>query len=301
MKPWTVPGQEPGERERPGADKEGEQRPRSESESEMKSGIEAEMKIEAEIENKIETRITGIEKKTEGPGIYLELADVLDVLEQALEQRTPLSLVRIGDGENLVLAQDTVWPLRRVLAERWAVKANRGQKGLTLPNLRLRDEVAEAVRRADVVGILPEDDDTIKAPADLKRALTDRVFAHHRLNPPVACHACVNRELAVTPRFWELLRGRRVLIVTALAEELRALLAAEPYGLDVAGTYVFTGNAQMEEALAFIEAAAEDFDVALFSCGVNAVVLAQQTAERTGRVAIDFGKAIRILLYGKPN
>lgn len=73
--------------------------------------------------------------------------------------------------------------MEKVLQERWAVKANLGQKGLFLPNTELRDAVAEAVSKASITGILPYDDESIKAPSYMKRELTDQVFAHYALSP----------------------------------------------------------------------------------------------------------------------
>lgn len=232
---------------------------------------------------------------------YLELDGLLDRIEEALQRKQPFSWVRVGDGENILLAQNTIWPMEKVLSEKWVIKANKGQKGVTLPNYELRDAIAESARRADVVGILPMGDDTIKAPSYLKRELTDQVFAHHQIRPMSTCNACLNRDLATTERFWSMLRGYRILIVTQKADELKALLEAEPYLLHVGHTIAFSRYEQMEEALHEIAAMEADFDIALFSCGVNAVVLAQRTAELTGKVAIDFGKAINILMYGKPN
>lgn len=61
--------------------------------------------------------------------IYLEMQEVLDQLETALREQRPFSLVRVGDGENIVMSQESVWPMEQVLQERWAVKANLGQRG----------------------------------------------------------------------------------------------------------------------------------------------------------------------------
>lgn len=232
---------------------------------------------------------------------YLELDEVLDQLEQVLKQKQPFSLVRVGDGENLVLAQDTVWPMEKVLQERWAIKANLGQKGLFLPNIELRNAVAEAVRQADVVGILPHGDDSIKAPVYMKRDLTDQVFSHYGIIPPLTCHACLNRTLAATPRFWQILKHQRILLVTRTAENIRELLEGDPYQLHISHTLAFNQYEQMEETLEWIAGHSADFDIALFSCGVNAVVLAQKTASLTGKVAIDFGKAINVLMFGRAN
>ncbi|MEK3706997.1 GT-D fold domain-containing glycosyltransferase [Paenibacillus sp. FSL R7-0198] len=233
--------------------------------------------------------------------IYLEMEGVLDQLEVALLEHRPLSLVRVGDGENIVMSQETVWPTEQVLQERWAKKANLGQKGLRLPNPKLRDEVAASLQRADIVGILPRGDNTINAPDYLKRPLTDMVFAHFGISPPMTCHACVNRELAQNPRFWQMLAGKRVLLVTREIEALRVMLEREPYNLNIVTALPFDSYDQMDETLHWIQNNQHTFDVALFSCGVNAVILAERTAALAGKVAIDFGKANNIILKGRAN
>ncbi|MGG6314418.1 GT-D fold domain-containing glycosyltransferase [Paenibacillus macerans] len=233
--------------------------------------------------------------------VYLESQDLLEQIAVNLRSKKPFSLVRIGDGENLVLSQDTVWPMSKLLEERWAVKANNGQKGLSLPNLTLRNAVATSIRKASVVGILPAGDDSIKAPDYLKRPLTDQVFAYYGLKPPLLCHAGVNRELALMPEFWTLLTGRRILIITREAKKLKARLEQDPYSLNVVEALSFNGWKQYKSTLEWIKAHPNSFDVALISCGVNAVVLAVRIAELTGKVALDFGKATNIILRGRPN
>ncbi|SCY44067.1 hypothetical protein SAMN05720606_1055 [Paenibacillus polysaccharolyticus] len=232
---------------------------------------------------------------------YLEMQDVLDQLEAALQEKRPFSLVRVGDGENIVMSQESVWPMEQVLQERWAIKANLGQKGLRLPNLKMRDEVAASLKRATIVGVLPRGDSTIKAPDYLKRPLTDMIFAHYGIAPALTCHACVNRELVQVPRFWQMLAGKRVLLVTRELDELEAALVKEPYYLDIVSTLAFDNYDQMDETLQWIQTHQDDFDVALFSCGVNAVILAERTAALAGKVAIDFGKANNMILKGRAN
>lgn len=231
----------------------------------------------------------------------LTQAQVLQRIAHALKTRTPLSLVRVGDGENLVLAQKTVWPMDIILKEPWAVKANEGKKGLRLPNLPLRDAVAESIRRADIVGILPFGDKTIHAPDHLKRKLTDRVFRHYRIVPKAVCHACVNRMLVTDPMFWKTLAGKRIAIVTHHADAAKRIIENRFHGIRVTVTCPFSDYAQIESVLNTLAARRNQFDIALFSCGVNAVVLAQRTAEQTGKVALDFGKALHIIAKGRPN
>lgn len=234
-------------------------------------------------------------------GGYLELDEVLTRIEHALSTHQALSLVRIGDGENLVLAQDTVWPVDQVLQERWAIKANLGQKGLFLPNLKLRDEVAYSLQRADIVGILPYNDISINAPSYLKRELTDQVFSHFGISPLLTCHACLNRQLVSTPMFWNMLKNQRLLIVTREDLQVKSVLESPPYTLHISHTIPFGQYEQMSETLRWIVDHKSEFDVALFTCGVNAVVLAERTATLTGKVAFDFGKASNILIKGRAN
>lgn len=127
------------------------------------------------------------------------------------------------------------------------------------------------------------------------------VFAHFGISPPLTCHACVNRELAQNPRFWQMLAGKRVLLVTREIEELRVMLEREPYNLNIVTALPFDSYDQMDETLHWIQNNQQTFDVALFSCGVNAVILAERTAALAGKVAIDFGKANNIILKGRAN
>ncbi|WP_232436409.1 GT-D fold domain-containing glycosyltransferase [Paenibacillus rubinfantis] len=233
--------------------------------------------------------------------IYLETRDLLKQIEDAVENRKQFSLVRIGDGENLVMSQHHVWPISKVLQERWAMKANRGEKGLTLPNLPLRNAVVSSVKKATVVGILPAGDNTINAPDYLKRPLTDKVFAHYQVKPAVICHAGVNRELARMKEFWSLLSGRRILVITREAEKIKERLEKEPYLQNIVYALPFDQWSEYRKTIKWVIAHKNHFDVALISCGVSAVVLAEQIASLTGKVALDFGKANNIILKGRPN
>ncbi|MFC5447843.1 GT-D fold domain-containing glycosyltransferase [Paenibacillus aestuarii] len=226
---------------------------------------------------------------------YLFLPDVLRRIEQALDQKRPLSLVRIGDGENIVLAQKSIWPIKKVMREPWAHKSRRGQKGVTLPNLKARDQIVRSIRAATIVGILPTNDTTIKAPAYLKRRLTNQLFKHYGLHPAFTCHACANRMMPQNPKFYQLLKGRRILILNKNPRHIKSLLERPPHHLKVTRTIRFSDYGQINQTLKQVTAMRHSFDIALISCGINAVILAPQIAQLTGKVALDFGKAPRFL------
>jgi hypothetical protein len=175
------------------------------------------------------------------------------------------------------------------MKEPWAKKANRGGKGVTMPNLGLRNQMVAGIRRATVVGILTKDDKLIRAPRKLKRPLTNAVFAYFRLSPRLKCNACINRYASRDKDFWKLLRGRRILIISKHAKLMKNILVKRR-GIRVVGTIPFTHYRQIGRTLAQVRAMRKSFDLALISAGVNAVILAPGIARSTGKVALDFGQ-----------
>jgi hypothetical protein len=229
--------------------------------------------------------------------VSLTTEQVLEQIKYAIGQKQPFSLVRVGDGENLILAQDSVWPMQQVLNEAWAIKANNGEKGVTLPNHLLKEQMVAALKKSDIVGILPKGDKQIKAPGYLKRELTDKVFDYYKIQPRQICSATVMRECANKKSFWEILRGKRVILIYEHAAKLKSILK-QKYKINITIALPFSHYSQINPTLAKINKYKNHFDVAIISCGVNSVILAQKIAENTGKVAIDFGKPANFLALG---
>lgn len=225
----------------------------------------------------------------------LSISEVIMHLKLALEHKRPLSLIRIGDGENIVLAQNTVWPLEKVMRQPWAIRSKRGEKGVSLPNLKLRNQMVQSIRKATIVGILPMNDRMIAAPQYVKRRLTNRVFRHFKIKPNLTCNACINRILPHKPSFWNILRNKRILVINKNPAHIKSILERHPYNLHVTATIPFSRYKQMNHTLKKVVTMKDTFDIALISCGVNAVILAQKVAELTGNIAIDFGKAPKVM------
>lgn len=230
---------------------------------------------------------------------FLKVDQVMAIIREAIEQKKHFSLLRVGDGENLILAQDSVMTIPEVLNRGWAKAANEGKKGVTLPNLNLRDEMVEALKKADLIGIPFWENDPIMADQIVKRPLTEAVFKHFNIMPTKICHTFVNRVLTQKKEFWSLLKGRRILLIGSWAGQVKPILEMAPYGLNIATTYEFTKYDHMKQTLAKIIEIKDQFDIALVSCGVNAVVLAQKIAELTGKVALDFGKSLMFIVRKK--
>lgn len=227
----------------------------------------------------------------------LDKEEVIARLKQALEQKNPFCLIRIGDGENFVLAQDSVYTMEHTLGQLWVKLANEGRKGIRFPNIPFRDRMVEAIREADIVGILAQNDKEIRAHPTHKRHLTNQIFQYFQLQPKAVCNALINRDLLYHKPFWEMLNGQdaRVVLVSRWAGSAKQRLIRPPYNLKVAFTLPFERNAMMEETLNILEQRKEEYDIVLSSCGVNAVVLSHLVAKRFGKIGIDFGIASQIL------
>lgn len=230
---------------------------------------------------------------------FLSVEQVLARIEKALDKKRALSLVRVGDAENLILAQDTVMTLEQVTAEKYAQKAMRGKKGIPFPDLTLRDRVAESLKKADIIGIPYEDDDKIRVSRRLKRELTDQVFDYFDIQPKAVCHTFVTRVFPQKKEFWNVLRGKRIALISRWAPKLEKIITKKPYRQQVTLTVRFSHYDQIEETLDLLNRKKDTFDIALISCGVNAVILSQKTAEITGKVAIDFGKSSSYMVKGQ--
>ena len=226
----------------------------------------------------------------------LSTAAVLESISRAVANAQRFSLVRCGDGENLCMAQETVLPLREVMQERWAKSRS---KGVRLPDLRLRDRLVTAVKSASLVGVHRWDDTMIQTSDRLKRPLLEKVFAHYNIKPRALCDATVTRFFPQLPAFWEILKSRRVLLVSKWAEQFAAVVRKPPYNLTVAGCVGCGSFAAVDGAIKQAVALRREFDIALVSAGVNALIVAAEIARRVKKPAIDFGKGMQFMVDGR--
>ncbi|MCU6710417.1 GT-D fold domain-containing glycosyltransferase [Paenibacillus sp. J5C_2022] len=227
----------------------------------------------------------------------LDKDEVIARIRAAVADKRPFALVRIGDGENFVLSQDSVYTMEQVLHQTWVKEANKGRKGVKLPNIEIRDRMVEAIKEADIVGVLTNGDRTIMAHHSHKRVMTNQIFNYFKLKPDYLCSAIVNRDFIRYSPFWDMLHeeGARLALVSRWAGGMKQRLIRPPYNLNVAFTLPFERYEMMEETLAILEERKNTYDVVLCSCGVNAVVLSHQIAKRIGKIGIDFGIGTQII------
>src|SRR5690554_2983432 len=227
--------------------------------------------------------------------------EVLKKIKAALKGKKPFSLVRVGDGENIVLGQYTFLPEKEFMNTYW-VKESFGDrdKGVKLPSILLREQMVRSLKKANIIGICWQNKKDIRVPDRYKRSLTNKIFDHYRIEPANLCHVFVNRKIISYKVFWRLLHDYRVLLISKWAKPFAQLIARKYPSLKpkIVACLPFHNHEQIPDLLK--QVGNYRFDLALVSAGVNAVILAQRIAEQTGKVAIDFGKSMMFMLKGSP-
>lgn len=208
-------------------------------------------------------------------------------IQRALDAQRPLSVVRLGDGELLTLAADTVLPGEQVQE----LAPFLPYAGVPRSTPDIRAELAEAIQGADWVGV-----PISRAPTF--QGLLFPVFRHFgidwsRLN---LTSSTINYSLHQSGLLLPVIHGRRVLLIGSQAAALGALLNGR--GVHVTGIIgAVEGVADIPRVMQ--QTAEHSFDIALVAAGIPAVILCRRIAGELGRVAIDFGHLADKLVIGE--
>lgn len=208
-------------------------------------------------------------------------------IQIALEEREPLSIVRLGDGESLVLAQDVVLDPSTIQNRApWLIQA-----GVEVPDPVAQSLLKEAVLKADIVGV-PTSRMQNHQPL-LFQAFDALGVEWSRL---MLTHAVINYILQKEGWLKEAIGDHSVLLVGNRALELQPVL--EEAGVRVAGALgPVKGLHDVERVMD--EVRPQKFDMAFVAAGIAAVILCQRIATEMGRVALDFGHLADELIRGQ--
>jgi len=207
----------------------------------------------------------------------LSATEVNGFIQNALNKGLPLSIVRLGDGELLTLAQETAMDAERIRKEGHFLP----YAGVRVPDLEARNQLVDAVQKADIVGI-PK----LRLPNFQPLAIT--VFKAHGIDYRKLrlTQSTINYSLYLEGFVRSMLERRRVLVVGNASPGLAQALSAG--GVEVAGSVSpVEGVHDVPRVLG--EISVRDFDIALVSAGIPAVMIVQRIASELKKVAIDFG------------
>lgn len=207
----------------------------------------------------------------------------------ALRTRNPLSLVRLGDGEALTLAQEVLVPLEELLERGHFLPL----AGVNPPDLEARDRVASAVRSAHIVGVTTSDHPDYgpmlrSALSAHGISLTGRACSDATVNYALHTEGHLRRILLEPPKPRVLLAGNRSVQLAAVLRLAGADVVAAIGRVD--------GCRDVDRVLR--EIAQYDFDLGLIPAGVAAVILCAEAAKSLGKVMLDFGHLADELVSG---
>ncbi|SFS50727.1 GT-D fold domain-containing glycosyltransferase [Paenibacillus sp. BC26] len=220
----------------------------------------------------------------------LPLMDVHEVyaeMEQAIHDRRPCAVVRLGDGELLTLAQDVVYDTATIQREGTFLP----YAGVNPPDLLARDQLLHAIRHAHIVGV----------PLARRKhfhPLLHPVFRAHHLDPGTLrmTNSTVNYGLSQTGLLGSLLAGKQLLVIGNAAPALAHMLSER--GFIVSGLISpVRGVRDVERVI--LESRHVVFDLALVSAGIAAVMICTRIAHERGKTALDFGHMADALVKGQ--
>jgi hypothetical protein len=224
---------------------------------------------------------------------FFRLLGPIEVGEEmlnALHQKTPLSIIRLGDGELLTLAQDTVFSVDEVKRSGPFLP----YAGVNVPDIKARDRLAHAIRLASIVGI-PK----LRLP-NFQQLLFPVFQAHHISYTDLRLTtSTINYELYTHGYLPKLLTGRRVLLIGNLSPGLANVFYQ--HGIIVTDAIApVNGVRDCERIMQQVHKSfkAKKFDLSLVSAGVAAAILVPEIANTFGVVALDFGHLADSLIRG---
>ncbi|MGG4553069.1 GT-D fold domain-containing glycosyltransferase [Paenibacillus humicus] len=205
---------------------------------------------------------------------------------RALEQRQPLSVIRLGDGEVLTLAHDMIISVE----EAKLLGPFLPYAGVTLPDTAARRSLAESIRQANIVGIPVSRHPSFQGL--LFPALNQHGISHRMLR---ITFSTVNYALHEQGLLYRMLSGRQLLLIGNKAAGLADVLGSR--GLEVTG--IITPVKGVHDVQRIIEQAASiEFDLALVAAGVAAVMICTAIAQELGKVSFDIGHLADLLVSG---
>lgn len=213
--------------------------------------------------------------------LYVSTETVAQRVWEALQKREAFSLVRLGDGEARVLAHDILIPWQEFPP---AKLARLQYAGVQLPDPIMRQHLITHLMKADIVGL-----SGVQGPGAFP--LLQEILNSPQL--PICldylqpiCSADIHLHLYRAGYWSHLWQGRRILLIGRRAEEgARTQAFAESH---VVASLDLKSSQDIPHLLKGLKHL-PDFDIALVSAGISAVILCPRIARMKRVVAFDFG------------
>lgn len=224
------------------------------------------------------------------PKDLMKTENAVSLISECVKNSKPLSLIRVGDGELSVMAQNTVLPTEYL--KKSAAWGSTDYCGVCLKddlanNYVMRARCIEAVKSADLVGLFPNEE------------FTDRVFSFIKYKPDKIFYAFANVQFCFVTEFVNLIISNPPLLVGRRADRFAEYIK-EKLGVTAAGVYTdIKSSADIEKTISFMSGTPHEWS--LVSAGVNADIIAPLMARRYGKVCLDYGQGMDVMVDPKYN
>jgi hypothetical protein len=209
---------------------------------------------------------------------------VLKLIDLAIFQKKGFSLARFGIGEITYLTNKA----STVLIQQF--EHYKSYAGITCSPEEIRRQLIQALKMTDIAGLIPT------SRLDFWGETTKQVLQDLQFMPTKVCCAWVMHDSVGEGMFWEWIRDKKLVLVGRRSEHAKTLFQRQ--GVQVVDTINLEGYKDLDKAQNYLVQSA-DWEIALISAGIPATILAPGIAKITGKVAIDFGHALDILLDGE--
>lgn len=209
---------------------------------------------------------------------------VLKLIDLAIFQKKGLSLARFGIGEITYLTSTA----STVLVQQF--ERYKSYAGITCSPEEIRRQLIQALKNTDIAGLIPT------SRLDFWGKATKQVLQDLQFMPAKVCCAWVMHDFVRERMFWEWIRNKKIVLVGRRSEHAKTLF--QRHGVQVVDTINLEGYKDLDKAQNYLVQPA-DWEIVLISAGIPATILVPRIAKTTGKVAIDFGHALDILLDGE--
>lgn len=221
----------------------------------------------------------------------MSINEVLQIIVDSIHAKKPLSVIRIGDGELYVMSQNIVLSSEYLAKYNIAWNSTKycgvSLKQDMLNNFKMRDRLIDAVKTADLVGVFPNG------------VFTNKMFSALHFKPARLFYAFSNLSFCKVKCFVDMLKADPPLLVGKPSKDFADYLE-KALGVHVPG--YFTDISCPEDIDKTIEIMARTpHNWSLVSAGVNADIIAPIMAKEYGKVCIDYGHGMNVLMEEKYN
>ncbi|MCG1020143.1 GT-D fold domain-containing glycosyltransferase [Sutcliffiella horikoshii] len=214
--------------------------------------------------------------------------EVIDLINQALSDKKPLSLSRFGHGE----IANMIWPDNELWTK--GFEYFKDYAGATVSIEILKKDLIHSLMTSDIIGLHVSS--SYKGVDQKCAEITREILKKVSFEPKKVCNAWVTHEIINYTSFWDIMYNNKVAVVGR--RNKAAMKWFIKHGINLVDCISLEGYRQIDSVHEHLKNNFE-WDIVLISAGIPATIIAPKLAQSSEKVVIDFGHALDILIDGK--